>query len=81
MVNISDLPGLLNTRTNSITAEGVVYLIGNNTVKSIYPDQKHYEGLERPPILPWSIDEVSRINEIVDGIMLSLQAKQKEMQW
>ncbi|NLK87891.1 MAG: hypothetical protein GX279_10435 [Clostridiaceae bacterium] len=37
--------------------------------------------LERPPILPRSIDEVSKIKEIVDGIILSLQVKQKEMQW
>jgi hypothetical protein len=80
-IDICDLPDLLNTETNSITADNAVYPIGNNTVKNIYPGERHAEGLEHPPILPRSIDEVSKMNEIVDGIMAAIQVKQKEMQW
>ena len=72
----------LDETDNSIVLEKIRYIIGKNTLQSIYPQKNHgHPWLDVPHYPPKSIIMVHHMKNVIQGILSSNEANQKELEW
>lgn len=67
--------------TNEICIEGVALRIGANTIKSIYPEGKQKQWMDRPEEKTSNPINVRIISRNFEGYLASLEEQKKEEEW
>lgn len=71
----------IDDKENAFLFQGKWYLVGENTIESIYPAERQNSWMDYPTTCVGCITDVKKLSKIISGYIDALEIKRKEQEW